>query len=50
MFEAENTRFPRVRLKRFSAADGTESANAINDFTKELLSAEPLKLAAREMA
>jgi coenzyme F420-reducing hydrogenase delta subunit len=49
MSEAEITSLPRLRLKWISAAELTESINAMNCFTEELCSTGSFKLAAREM-
>ncbi len=40
----------RLRLEWISAAEGTKFARVMNEFTEELRSLGPIKLAAREMA
>ncbi|MBN2586389.1 MAG: hydrogenase iron-sulfur subunit [Candidatus Fermentibacteraceae bacterium] len=40
----------RLRLEWISAAEGTKFAAVMNEFTEELRSLGPIKLAAREMA
>ncbi|MBD3278056.1 MAG: hydrogenase iron-sulfur subunit [Candidatus Aegiribacteria sp.] len=40
----------RLRLEWISAAEGVKFARVMNDFTKELSSMGPIKLAVREMA
>jgi F420-non-reducing hydrogenase iron-sulfur subunit len=39
----------RLRLEWISAAEGSKFANVMNDFTEELRSLGPIKIAAREM-